>query len=108
MPQNDIGRVVSLIMENPELLEQIKALAEKDAKEPVENAALPTPSESEDGKSSAVNNVAQPTSISVEAKRPVRRTELLEALKPYISDERKKAIESFITIADILELMRAK
>ena len=37
-----------------------------------------------------------------------KRSELLDALKPYISNERKKAIESFVTIAEILEVMRAK
>ena len=37
-----------------------------------------------------------------------RRSELLSALKPFLSNERAKAIDSMITIADILEVMKAR
>ena len=36
------------------------------------------------------------------------RGELLEALKPYMSDERQRALASFAAIADVLDIMRAK
>lgn len=92
MADTDISKVVSLIMENPKLIEEIKGLVDKggtDAPEAEPVAIAPTPAESE--------------------ARPRRhRQELLEALKPYISDERRKAVESFVTIAEILDMMREK
>ena len=37
-----------------------------------------------------------------------RRRELLSALKPYVSEKRAGAIDSIVTIADILDAMRSK
>ena len=100
MAETDIAKVVSLIMENPKLVEEIKALVAEDH-------------ESSDGKETVreepVAAVEETVAIHTEPPRhPKRRGELLEALKPYMSDERRKAIDSFMAIADILDMMRAK
>lgn len=100
MSDTDISRVVSLIMENPALIEQIKQLAAQDGE--IEPSESPTSERAQEDVEAAVTKDTAPT------RRPVRRGELLAALKPYISDERKAAIESFITIADILDMMRTK
>ena len=96
MAEVDISKVISIIMENPKLLDEIKSLAASDKIENTAAEELTEPTE-----------VHIPTAIP-EPQRRSKRTELLDALKPYISDERKKAIESFITIAEILEVMRGK
>ena len=100
MAETDISRVISLIMENPKLIEEIKGLVDKD-----NSAAAQTP----------INTVEEQkpveavVPISSDTARPKkRRQDLLMALKPYISDERRKAVESFVTIAEILDMMREK
>ena len=102
----DIGRVVGLIMENPALIEQIANLAKSSATAPKK--------EEEDSK--AVSNQVEETPVeaSTEPTYPqsVRgvqdRTRLFGALKPYVSKERAQAIDSMLTIADILDMMRAR
>lgn len=98
MSELDLGAVINLIMENPELVSKIKGLAEESHPTVTEVESPPT--------------VAEPTRAADDKgkaeKRGARRGELLRALSPYISDNRKKAIETFMSIADILDLMRAK
>ena len=90
----DISRVVSLIMENPQLIEQISALAKQDASSPPEE------------KAEEAKPVAADTYNPVSARG--ERARLLGALKPYVSSERAKAIDSVISIADILDVMRSR
>ncbi|MBQ8689612.1 MAG: hypothetical protein IJ515_04535 [Clostridia bacterium] len=100
MAEPDISRVISLILENPALVEQIKNLGAEESSASEVKESADTPSEE------AV--VAPAPAEAIPRRSRGRRTELIEALKPYISEERRKAIESFITIADILDMMRAK
>ncbi len=97
MAEVDISKVISVIMENPKLLDEIKSLAAN------EGASEPPTAESSEPSEVHTAYTAEPP-----PQKRSKRTELLDALKPYISDERKKAIESFITIAEILEVMRGK
>ena len=98
MADTDISRVISLIMENPKLIEEIKGLVEKDGGE----AAIAEPPKEP-------QPVRPEVPVSSDQSRPKkRRQDLLAALKPYISDERRKAVESFVTIAEILDMMREK
>lgn len=102
MNEGELGRIINLIMENPTLLSEIKRLASDNKAEEVAgeseisepNAEVELPVEKEANSPPRVNNL--------------KRRELLSALSPYISESRRKAIESFITIADILDLMRGK
>ena len=95
----DVGKIVGLIMETPQMIEQISALAKgSDTK----------PSESE-----PVSETPEVQSVSADTYEPRRdgrneRARLLGALKPYVSGERAKAIDSMITIADILDVMRSR
>ena len=99
MADIDISKVINVIMENPKLLDEIKNLAAKEnLADESKTAAQPIEEE--------VHTAPPIPEVSTRTKS--KRTELLDALKPYISDERKKAIESFVTIAEILEVMRAK
>ena len=109
MSDIELGSVISLIMENPELVAQIKKLAEGKAEESAP-ASTDTPIENKEDEVA----VAQPTSEAInstpERKANVKgkRSELLHALSPYISEGRQKALETFMTIADILDMMREK
>jgi len=100
----DVSKIVSLIMQNPSLIEQISNLAkeegaipEEEAKEVAQEPTIPEPK-------------AEPTNAaeaSVEPKR-LHRARLLEAMKPYLSESRSHAIDSMISIVDILEMMNKR
>ena len=94
----DISRIISVLMENPELIEQISALAAEKKEEE------PTPAPPEEERTETVSASAKPEASSIHS----RREQLLSALKPYLSDERQTAIDSMMTFADILDAVRRK
>ena len=88
----DLSRIISVIMENPALIEEISALAsKKEDRSEKADAAEPTAS-------------AENHSVNLHS----RREQLLSALKPYLSSERQKAIDSMMTFAEILDAVRRK
>lgn len=98
----DLSRIVGLIMQNPELIEQISSLAKESSKEE-ENEGLENKREKE------VNEI--PASVDIENTRDdsrQRRRELLLAIKPYLSENRRTAIDSMSSILDILDVMVKK
>ena len=101
----DLSRIVSLIMENPKLIEEISTLAKKDAENAKTKASLPEPAPSEDSASVS----AEPTYTAKDGRGSrERRSQLLSALKPYLSSERQKAIDSMMTFADVFDTMRGR
>lgn len=102
----DISRVISVIMENPKLIEEISALAKASGES--DNAEAPTDSgaESPAMQKEDTEASAEPTYTSRSSEK--NRTRLLSAFKPYLSSERAKAVDSMITIADILDAMKAR
>ena len=90
----DIGKIVGLIMENPQLIEQISALAKQE--KPEERVQK----QEEIKPASADTYTAQ--------SRQNERSKLLYALKPYLSSDRAKAIDSVITIAGVLDVMKTR
>ena len=109
MSELELGSVISLIMENPELIAQIKRLAENKS-----DSSPQKTSEATDVNREMPVEVAESVALSrdpVPQKRDKtkgKRSELLHALSPYISEGRQKALETFMTIADILDMMREK
>ena len=99
----DIAKIVSMIMENPKLIEEISAMVKptEENKEASEPAALPASNEVDT--KSAENK--EPDDIP-EVKK--NRTKLLSALKPYVSKERAQAIDSMITVVSILDTMKRR
>ena len=100
----DLSKVIGLIMENPALIEQISGLVKqsKSAESPIEQATVATeePPQNEPPR-------VEPTYAQAFNQR-TNRAQLLGALKPYVSKERAKAIDSMISIADILEMMKTR
>lgn len=110
-PNLDISKVIGLIMENPKLIEEISTLARGSAQEEkvlephleVENEAVEKKSE-------------EPIQESVESSSMIRergygtknRSQLLGALKPYVSRERAQAIDSMLSIVEILDVMKGR
>ena len=90
----DLSKIVSMIMERPELVAEIAALGKDEAKasEPEKREAVPA------------EEIAVPTYKSETDKR----TRLLYALKPYLSESRAKAIDSMLTFGEVFDMMRSK
>lgn len=97
----DLSRIVNLIMENPKLIEEISAMA-KSAEEPKTQAE---PEKAEESTAASV----EPTYESGNSRSSKeRRAQLLSALKPYLSSERQKAIDSMMTFADVFDTIRGR
>ena len=93
----DLGRIINLIMENPKLIEEISNLAKQDEKTTAEEKNTPNPAPQEEA---AIVRSAAPV-------RPhSRRGELLTLLKPYLSEKRASAIDSMVSVADVLKMMK--
>ncbi len=86
----DLSKVVSKIMEHPELIEQISGLLSD------EKVGENAPTEP------AVKIQAQPISENPDGKR---RQKLLGALRPYLSKERARLLDSMSAVLDLMEAM---
>ena len=95
----DLSRIVNLIMENPKLIEEIANLAKKDGEEAAENATSVA--------AEAKKEIQTSTTLQIKDGKE-RRSKLLNALKPYVSEGRAKAIDSMLTISEMLEVMKAR
>lgn len=104
----DISKIIGLIMENPDIIEKIRSLAEKEKDERETNEENTAPQAevtalSSDGKS--LNKEAATVS-KVSTGSTLRRHELLCALKPYVSKKRAGAIDTALGIMDVLSIMK--
>jgi hypothetical protein len=100
----DLSKLVQLIMENPELVESISKLASTE-EVPAEHTAEVIEKAPQTEPEKAVT--ATPVMAEPQGKRE-RRTRLLSALKPYMSGERARAIDSMISIVDVLDIMKTR
>lgn len=100
----DLSRVVNLIMENPKLIEEISALVKSD--KGAEDAVSPIPTEVINEE--RVEQRAETVNTYKEKPPRSRRNELLGAMKPYLSKERARAIDSMLTIVDVLDMMKER
>ena len=81
----DIGKLALSIMEHPELIEKIRALAVKGEPEEKDSEPKDEIKKESSGKSSK------------------KRTALLCSLKPYLNDKRRGAIDTIITVLDVID-----
>ncbi len=90
MAEADLSKIVSLIMENPSLIEQISNLAKQ--------------SEDSSPEAEPVAEAPVITEPKVNSPKKLHRTQLIGAIKPYLSPERRKAVETMLSIMDILDI----
>ena len=104
----DIARIISLIMENPKLIEEISRMAQGDGDGDTTVSVAPNKSEAEYSVKPSESTDAVETSAPPKEKVTPRRNrgELLCALKPYVSRERAQAIDSMLSIVEILDVMK--
>ena len=84
----DIGRLALSIMEHPELIEKIKKLGTDNGED------AKGPSGSEGG--------------APHRKGSSRRSALLSSLKPYLNEKRRGAIDTMITVLEVLDAVSTK
>lgn len=109
MAEADLAKIVNLIMENPKLIEEIKNLgAEKAATEEAESVIEDVSVTEKETEVEAEKTVTYESVSNNFSTNRIRRKDLLLALKPYVSEERGRAIDSMMSIADILDMMRSK
>ncbi len=101
----DLSKIVSLIMQNPKLIEEISALANGSdvGTEEAESISNESPATVEVKAEPSV-----PAAATSNRSSGVARAQLLGALKPFVSPERSGAIDSMLTIADILDVMKSR
>ena len=88
----DLSKIVGLIMEHPEIVGQISSLL----------------SGSEASEASTPEAKEADTSPAIEPRSTKKsdRARLLGAMKPYLSEGRAKAVDTMITVTEILENMK--
>ena len=98
----DLSKIVSLIMQNPSLISEISALARSEGE--------PTAEEKSEATDSIQKEEAEPSprDVPVRALKSERRVKLLTAMKPYLKDERQRSVDTVLTIAEILDMIRSK
>lgn len=100
----DLSRVVSLIMQNPELISKISELASTGSSEQseAEEEALPLSDE-------PIAEQSEPVSLPVrEESRHDRRSKLLSAMKPYLSAERSRTIDTMLTVIEMVDSIKRR
>lgn len=97
----ELSRIVSLIMQNPELIKQIEALAKSDGGEDSAQAQ-PLPEKSTE-EAAPVSAAAFSPSGGVERRQ--RRTQLLSALRPFVSERRGKTLDTLMGALDLFDMI---
>ena len=99
----DLSRIVSLIMQNPDLIRQIESLAKQNTEETSdENVQNAVPVQAEEVNVPTVSATAQPRSGTDKREK---RTQLLSALRPYVSEKRGKTIDTLLGAMDLWDLV---
>ena len=97
----ELSKIVNLIMENPSLIAEISALAKKNDESLQQTVSVTEKEEKEDTASVSASTLPTVT-------RSEKRQRLLSAMKPYLKDERSHAIDSMLSIVEILDMIRSK
>lgn len=114
----DLSRIVNLILSNPKLIEEIQTMVKQQddtgSEEPVgatEDLSASRESEAPAAPADPPPQAERPEDVSVTASAEVKlhretRAHLLRALKPYLSDSRRRAVDSMLQIADLVDVFR--
>lgn len=111
MAEADLSKVISAIMENPTLIEEIKKTLSGTQISEEKEVTEATVKEQEAAQESSADTNAVSDTVYVptyQSSHKSRRNNLLRAMRPYLSEPRAKAVETMISIADILFVVREK
>ena len=103
----DLSGIINLIMQNPSLIAEISALAKPKPETVTEVDEIEEIPVKEDP---TVKEEPTEEKVAV-ASAPLMRShrhELLNAMKPYLSENRRSAIDSMSSILDVIDVMIKK
>ena len=100
----DLSKIVSIIMQNPALVSQIASLVGSTNTESAQEVKSEVEAQKEEEKTAATVQVQ----TQIPTHNRARRKELINAMKPYLSESRRGAIDSMASILDILDVMVKK
>ena len=93
-------------MENPDIISRIRSLADESDNKSVSAASEPDQKD-ERKKQSDTGDTRESVSVTNTYSNH-RRRELLTALKPYVKSERAKAIDTMLTVIDVIGVMKER
>jgi hypothetical protein len=93
----DVSRIIKLIMDNPKIIEEIGEMMHSDE---AEERNADTSDKQTQVEKSVVNDVPE------ENLRSKSRRDLLFALKPYLSEKRRGAIDSMLSVAEVFSMLK--
>ena len=106
----DISKIIGIIMENPDIIARIKGLADKQNDSALSNteetASIQANAPEIHEQSASVRSSASNGATKTQCKRKQR--ELLLALKPYVKNERAQAIDTMLSVIDVITAIRGK
>lgn len=102
----DISKIIGIIMENPDIIERIKALADSNSDEAEQTSSEQTVPVAQNKESEEDSARLRATYDKAQSKK--RRRELLSALKPYVKNERAKAIDTMLSVIDVIDVMKER
>ena len=105
----DISKMIGALMQNPELMSQIKSLM-TGAQSTDDDANSRTAEKSEPAEQASIQ-IREPSASDENddgAFHKNRRNELMRALKPYVSHKRAEAIDSMLSIVEVFSIMKEK
>ena len=107
----DLSKIIGLIMENPDVIERIKNLtstvsdSSTDEKKEVPNEILSDASDTFEQASSQTATAPKEKNGVYDKKR---RTNLLYAIKPYVSENRSKAIDTMLSVMEVIDVIKER
>lgn len=106
----DISRILGIIMENPEIIEKIRQMAQTDdtSETEIETSASPAPQEAQPAENEEKETDSPKTSAPPRECDKKRRHDLLCAIKPYVSPQRSRAIDTMLSVVEVFEIMKAR
>ena len=109
----DISKILGIIMENPDIIETIKNLASKTDEKIPESCAISKAECTEKENSGCTKNevcsdAEAPKCSERDTNAKKRRKDLLCAIKPYVSKERGKAIDTMLSVVDVIDIVKAR
>ena len=103
----DLSKIVSIIMQNPDLIAQISSLM-KNAEDNSEATVAAEEKKAEQNEKPDIESSVTSPVLPQNSQSKRRRKELLSAMKPYLSEHRQSAIDSMSSILDIIDVMARK
>lgn len=103
----DLSGIINLIMQNPSLIAEISALANPKSDIVAETEIIESTQEKEE-QTDKDGGVQEKVAVSSAPLMRTHRHELLNAMKPYLSESRRSAIDSMSSILDVIDVMIKK